>query len=275
MAWPLVCDGCQFDTEIWFADSALRTVRILDSELPALDGTRMRLERHLGPGWLQGRGHGRLQQAKVDGQLRLRGSVREAGAGAVAVLARGCQLTARRTAPGMEARGLVSFEGAKVTGTLDLAGARVSCPGERALDLNYATIGGTLWCPAWRRWRDPGQQLPGRRGLVMRGARLDNPGGTAFFAGGLEVAGGAFFSQGFSAQRGSPLIGRGLAANLSPTAAASTTRAAPRSAWSARASALNGPTVSCRGQLAWPEQTSAATRTSQARVWKPATGHPP
>ncbi|MGD0069108.1 MAG: hypothetical protein ABSB76_37495 [Streptosporangiaceae bacterium] len=33
-AWPLVCDGCRFDTEIRFMDSTLRTVCILNSEMP-------------------------------------------------------------------------------------------------------------------------------------------------------------------------------------------------------------------------------------------------
>ena len=34
VAWPLVCDGCQFDTEIRLVDSTLRTVCILNSEMP-------------------------------------------------------------------------------------------------------------------------------------------------------------------------------------------------------------------------------------------------
>src|SRR3984885_2773456 len=113
VAWPLVCDGCQFDTEIGFVDSALRTVCILNSGLPALDGTRLRLTGILDMTGSQVAGTVQLQQARVDGQLRLCGvRVGAGGTGAVAVLARGLSVAGEADCPGMEARGLVSFEGA-------------------------------------------------------------------------------------------------------------------------------------------------------------------
>ena len=253
VAWPLVCDDCQFDTEISFADSALRTVRILNSDLPALDGTRMRLNGILDMAGSRVAGTVGLRQAGVDGQLRLRGlRAGTAGAGAVAVLARGLVVDGEADCAGMEARGLVSFEGAKVTGTVDLAGARVSCPGERALDLNYATVGGTLSCT--------GLAVDGETRasncrvsveLIMRGARLDNPGGIALGAGGLEVAGGAFFGQGFSARGEVTLIGARLAANLSArNSSFDNPGGTALSLERASIGMLKAHQMSCRGQLA-------------------------
>ena len=251
-AWPLVCDGCQFDTEIGFVDSTLRTVCILNSELPALDGTRLRLNGILDMTGSQIGGTVQLPQARVDGQLQLRGiRAGTAGAGAVAVLARGLSVDGEADCSGMEAHGLVSFEGAAVTGTLNLAGAQISCPGERGLDLNYATIGGTLACP--------GLAVDGETRanncrisveLIMRGARLDNPGGRAFLAGGLDVAGGAFFDRGFSARGEFTLIGARLAANLSVRKSTFDNPGGTAvNLERASIGMLNAQEVSCRGQV--------------------------
>ena len=242
----------QFDTEIRSVDSTLRTVCILNSDLPALDGTRLRLDGILDMTGSQVAGTVQLQQARVDGQLRLRGiRVGAAGAGAVAVLARGLSADGEADCSGMQARGLVSFEGAAGTGTLDLAGAQISCPAERGLDLNHATIGGTLACP--------GLAVEGETRanncrisveLIMRGARLDNPGGIAFLAGGLEVAGGAFLSQGFSARGEVTLIGARLAANLSVRKSTFDNPGGTAvNLERASIGMLNARGVSCRGQM--------------------------
>ena len=163
-------------------DSTLRTVCILNSEMPALDGTRLRLN-----------------------------------------------------------------------GILDMTGsdAQISCPGERGLDLNHATIGGTLACP--------GLAVDGETRanncrisveLIMRGARLDNPGGIAFFAGGLDVAGGAFFGQGFSARGEVTLIGARLAANLSVRKSTFDNPGGTAvNLERASIGMLNAQAVSCRGQM--------------------------
>jgi hypothetical protein len=252
VAWPLVCDGCQFDTEIRFVDSTLRTVCILNSGLPALDGTRLRLNGILDMTGSQVAGTVQLQQARVDGQVRLhRIRAGAAGAGAVAVLARGLSVDGEADCAGMEAHGLVSFEGAAVTGTLNLADSKISCPGGRGLDLNYATIGGTLACP--------GLAVDGETRanncrisveLVMRGARLDNPGGIAFSAGGLDVAGGAFISSGFSARGEFTLIGARMAANLSVRESTFDNPGGTAvNLERASIGMLNAQGVSCRGQM--------------------------
>ena len=215
--WPVAFDGCQFDTEISLADSSLRTVSLLNCDLPALDGTRLRVEGLLDLTGSRVAGTVQLQQARVGGQLRLRGMrAGSAGAGIPAVFARGLSVEGEADCTRLDAHGLVSFEGAKVTGTLDLDGAQISCPGDLGLDLKYAVVEGTLSC---RRMTVKGVTRANncRIGveLVMGGALLENPGGDAFFAGGLNVAGGAFFNRGFIARGKVRLVGARLAANLS------------------------------------------------------------
>jgi hypothetical protein len=213
VAQPLICEDCRFDAELGLADSSVRTVRILDSQLPGLDGTRLRLDGILDLTGSEIAGCVRLEHAKVRGQLRMRSS--RAGAGTEAVAATGLSVDGDVDCSRMEARGGISFLAAAVTSTVDLTGARVASPGGRALVLSYATIGGKLEC---RGLAVDGETRANNcrvtANLSMSGARLDNPGGVAFFAGGLNVGGGAFFSAGFSAHGEFRLIGAHLAANL-------------------------------------------------------------
>jgi hypothetical protein len=211
--WPLVCDGCRFDDEVNLADSSVRTVRITGSDLPAFDGTRLRLDGILDLAGSRVAGCVRLEHAKVSGQLSMRGAV--AGGGAEAVAATGLSVDGQVDGERLEARGSVSLEGATVTGTLNLRGARITSPGEKALVLSYATIGGKLNCRDLTvdgETRAIACQVAGQ--LSMTAARLSNPGGMAFFAGGLRVGGGAFFSVGFSVRGAFRLIGASFAANL-------------------------------------------------------------
>jgi len=203
--WPLMCDDCGFDAELAFIDTVVRTVSIVNSELPGFDGTRMRLE----------------------GILDLSGS---------------------------GITGPVRLEAASVTGMVDLTGASISCPGERALVLSYATIGGKLTgknlivegASRAVRCRVGGQ-------LALSGARLRNPGGTAFFAGGLEVGGGAFFTSGFHASGEFRLIGALLPANLSIGGATfENPGAVAVNLEGASLGSLHGDDVTCAGQLSMP-----------------------
>jgi len=209
VSWPLICEGCQFDADVSFVDSSVRTVRITDCELPAFDGTRLRLDGILDLSGSTVAGPVRLEHAKVSGQLSMRSSRADT------VAAAGLSIDGQADCSHLEAHGLVSFQVATITGGLDLTGARIVSPGGRALVLSYAVIGGKLEC------RD--LAVDGETRAIccritaqfdMSGARLDNPGGMAFFAGGLDVGGGAFFSRGFSARGSLRLIGAHLAANL-------------------------------------------------------------
>jgi hypothetical protein len=209
---PLVCEGCLFDSELSLADSSVRTVRILDSELPGLDGTRLRLDGILDLSGSTIAGCVRLEHAKVSGQLRMRAS--RAGAGLEAVAAIGLSVDGDVDCSHLEARGAVTFQTATVAGALDLTGARIASPGGRGLVLSYATIGGKVDC------RDLVVEGETRANncrvaahVSMSAARLDNAAGVAFFAGGLEVGGGAFFD-GVSSAGEFRLIGAQLAANL-------------------------------------------------------------
>ncbi len=216
-AWPLVCEGCRFDDTVDLADSSVRTVRIAGSDLPAFDGTRLRLDGILDLAGSRVAGCIRLEHAKVSGQLSMRGAtVGGAVTGEDAVAATGLSVDGDVDCSQLDARGRVSLGGAAVTGTVDLTGARIEAPGGRALVLSYATIRGKLDC--WGMAVDGETRAPNCRvgaHLTMSGARLEHdPGGVALFAGGLNVGGGAFFSAGFSARGEFRLIGAHLAANL-------------------------------------------------------------
>jgi hypothetical protein len=249
--WPLVFDGCHFDGAVVCVDSTLRTVCLVNCELPEFNGTRLRLDGLLDLTGSRIAGLIQLPQARVNGQVRLRGIRAGTAGGAVAVSARGLSVNGEADCAGMEAHGLVSFEGTAVTGSLDLSGARISCPGERGLDLNYATVGGTLACPDLvvdGETRASNCRISAE--LIMRGARLENPGGAALSAGGLEVAGGAFLSQGFSARGECTLIGARLAANLSVKGSVfDNPGGTALSLERASIGMLNAQEVSCRGQM--------------------------
>jgi hypothetical protein len=214
LAWPLICEDCVFDGEVSFVDSSLRTVRILNSELPAFDGTRVRLDGILDLTGSSVAGCVRLEQAKITGQLKMRAS--RVGAGAEAIAARGLSVDGDVDCSRMEADGGISFRTASVTGSLDLTGTRIASPGGLGLLLSDATIGGSLECrdlAVSGETRAVGCRVAAE--LIMSGARLDNPAGMAFFAGGMDVGGGAFFRHGFCARGGFRLIGAHLGANLS------------------------------------------------------------
>jgi hypothetical protein len=205
VSWPLMCDDCEFDTELEVADAMLRTVGIVNSELPGFDGTRMRL----------------------DGILDLTASA---------------------------ITGPVLLKAAAVTGAVYMTGASISCPGKRALVLSYATIGGELTGKNLAvegesravRCRVDGQ-------LNLSGARLRNQGGTALWAGGLEVGGGAFFASGFRASGEFRLIGAVLSANLSIDGATFDNRGAVAvNLAGASIGSLQGDDVTCVGQLSMP-----------------------
>jgi hypothetical protein len=175
-AVPLVCEGCLFDAGVDLVDSSVRTVRIVDSELPGFDGTRLRLDGILDLGGSRIAGCVRLEHAKVSGQLSMRAS--RAGDGADAVAATGLSVDGDVDCAALEARGRVSFKAAAVTGRVDLAGARIAAPGGRALVLSSATIGGELDCLELAvdgETRAINCRVDGQ--LIMSAAQLRNPGG--------------------------------------------------------------------------------------------------
>jgi hypothetical protein len=71
----LVCEFCHFDEELRFVESSTKTVRVVDSYLPAFNGTRMRLDGILNLWGSTIPGVTRIEQAKIAGQVCLRGAI--------------------------------------------------------------------------------------------------------------------------------------------------------------------------------------------------------
>jgi hypothetical protein len=211
---PLVCEHCYLDEELRFVESSTRTVRFISSFLPAFNGTRMRLDGILNLWRSEIAGVLRLEQAKLSGQLCLRDTTIGAGSGTEAVAAYGLGVDGGVECVGMNARGSVVMETAVITGNADLTGARITCPGHRGLILDRAVIG-RLDC---RGMIVEGEtRMHNSRigaSMILSTARLDNPGGVALSAGGLNVAGGLFLNRGFAAIGEIRLYGANLVANL-------------------------------------------------------------
>jgi hypothetical protein len=212
---PLVCEYCHFDGEPRFVESSTKTVRLVHSRLPGFNGTRMRLDGILNFWSSVVDSVIRLDQAKVAGQVCLREVTAGTGDGDVAVAADGLAIDGNLDAIGLIARGLVRLGGAQISGTADLANARITGCGERALRLSNAVIGGRLLCEgisAEGELRLHNTQVGASIGLS--GAHLSARSGAALNAGGLTVAGGVFCLNGFTAEGEVRLIGARLGANL-------------------------------------------------------------
>lgn len=214
VTYPLVCEYCHFDEELRFVESSTRTVRIVSSHLPTLNGTRMRLTGIFNLCASEITGVLRLDQAKVSGQLCLRDATIGAGSGTEAVAAYGLAVDGGLECAGLNAQGSVGMEIAAITGSIDLTGARIACTGQRALTMDRAVVG-KLDC------RDMIAEGETRMhnahigaSFILTGARLDNPDRVALSAGGLNVGGGLFMNRGFAAIGEIRLYGANLAANL-------------------------------------------------------------
>lgn len=215
IAWPLICERCCFDDAIGFVECSVKTISMVDSQLPAFNGTRMRLD-----GILDLRGSViseivRLEQAKVTGQLCLRDAKVGTAPGTLAVSASGLAVDGDVDASRLHARGAVSMPSAGITGSVDLTAARITFPAQKALVMDHCVIGGRLDCRqaiVEGEFRIYNSRMAAM--ILMRGARLDNPGKVAFSAGGLTAGGGVFLTGGFAAKGELRLVGAQLAANL-------------------------------------------------------------
>ena len=218
VTWPLVCEYCDFEEELRFVESVTRTVRIVHSRLPALNGTRMRLDGILNLWACEITGVLRLDQAKVTGQLCLRDAVIGDAAGpgdGEAVAAFGLAVDGGVECTALTTHGSFGMQVATITGGLDLRDARISSPGHLALLVDRMVIGGQLdghGLHVEGEMRMSNTRIGASFGLIA--AVLDNPGGVALNAGGLAVDGGVFCTGGFTAAGEVRLIGAHLGANL-------------------------------------------------------------
>ena len=144
----------------------------------------------------------------------LRNATIGTGSGTEAVAAYGLAVDGGLDCAELDARGSVGLEIAAITGSVDLTGARIICPGQRGLIMDRARIG-RLDC---RGMIVEGQmRMHNSRigaSMILAAARLDNPGGAALSAGGLNADGGLFLTEGFTAIGEIRLYGANLAANL-------------------------------------------------------------
>lgn len=219
LSHPLVCEYCYFTEEIRFVESSARTVRIVCSHLPAFNGTRMRLAGILNLWRSTVTGVLRLDNARLDGHVSLAEATIGAGSGSEAVAAYGLAVDGGLECATLRVRGSVVLENARIAGTVDLTGARIDCPGQRALIMDRAEVG-KLDC---REMVVVGEtRMHNARigaSFILAAARLDNPGGVALSAGGLSAAGGLFLTESFTAVGEIRLYGASLAANLTVSGA--------------------------------------------------------
>jgi hypothetical protein len=248
---PLVCEYCYFDDEPRFVEATTKTIRIVRSALPGLNGTRMRLDGILNLEGCQVGGLLRLDQVKITGQLAVRAAtIRPAGSTA-AMSADGLTVDGSVDAISLAAHGSVSMREASISGSLDLSSARVDCPGQRALMLSNTVIGGKLDGAGLTVSGEMLMQNTRVAGsLILAAARLDNPDGVALSAGGL-ISGGMFLTEGFVALGGIRLIGAQLDANLTMAGATLSKRdGLALDLIRARMDNLEAAGVACTGQVA-------------------------
>ncbi len=219
LSHPLVCEYCYFTEEVRLVECSARTVRIVCSRLPALNGTRMRLAGILNLWRSTVTGVLRLDQARLEGQLSLSEATIGAGGGSEAVAAHGLAVQGGLECAALRAHGSVVLENAAITGTVDLTGAHIACPRQPALTMDRAVVG-RLDCRGMvvegeTRMRNARVDAS----IILTAARLDNPGRVALSAGGLSAAGGLFLTESFVAAGETRLYGATLTANLTVSGA--------------------------------------------------------
>jgi hypothetical protein len=206
----LVCEYCYFEDEIRLVEASTRTVRIVDSRFPGLNGTRLRADGIVNLAQCTIDGVLRLDQAKVTGQVSIRSASIMPGSGDAELSAAGLTVDGDLDWVGLVVRGPVYLSGARISGSADLRRARFQCPDARAFTLSHAEIGGKVMAEGLQvegETRLHNARISGN--IQFQRARMDNPGGMTLTGGGLSVSGGIFFD-GFTATGEVNLIGARL-----------------------------------------------------------------
>ncbi len=136
----LVCEGCRFDTAPRFVEATTKTVRFVNSSLAGFNGARMRVEGILNLYRTKVGAVFRLDGATVTGEVTLREAVIAATQGE-AVAARGLTVDGDLDCRDMITDGPVRLRNARISGSVYLAGAKLSSHGSPALDATNAVIG--------------------------------------------------------------------------------------------------------------------------------------
>jgi hypothetical protein len=178
--WPLMCDDCEFDAELAFIDTVTRTVSIVNSELPGLDGTRIRLDGILDLSGSAITGPVRLDAAAVTGMVALaRASISAPGERALVLSY--ATISGKFDGWGLTVEGESRAVRCQVSGQFLMSGGRLRNPGGNALFAGGLEVsGGTFFDAGFRasgEFRLIGARLSGN--LSIDGATFENPGAVA------------------------------------------------------------------------------------------------
>lgn len=211
-----VCEHCVFDSPLRLVEADLKTVRIVSSLLPSVNGTRVRILGILNFYDSLIRRGIRLDRARVTGEISFWGAAIGADPDGTAIAADGLTVDGPLECNnGFTADGAVLLRGARIDGDADFTDAIITRPGSDALNLDRAAINGRLFA---QRMRVAGQlslknaHIAGS--MHLSAARLDNPGGIALGAGGLVIQGGIWCRDGFAADGEVRMVGAELRGNL-------------------------------------------------------------
>jgi hypothetical protein len=135
----LVCEYCCFDTPLRFVEATTRTLRLVDSKVAGFNGARMRVEGIFNLYRSTMSAVLRLDGATVKGEVCLREAIIGEG-----VSARGLIIDGNFDGWDLVAHGPVALTNARISGSVYLAGARITWHGSPALDATNAVVGGGL-----------------------------------------------------------------------------------------------------------------------------------
>lgn len=215
VTYALVCEHCRFDEPIRLVETTTRTVRIVDCQLPGFNGARMRADGIVSFHRSEVEAVLRIEGARISGELCLDDATLSSGTGDVALAAENLVVDGPVNCRGLVSSGAVSLRGAHISGSVDATGAKITFGKAKALDANYAFIGG--------RFRGDRMVVEGETrlrhariggSLDLAGARLHNPGGEALSCGGVAIEGGVWCVKGFEAEGELRFIGARLGGNL-------------------------------------------------------------
>ncbi|GAA0963177.1 hypothetical protein [Actinocorallia libanotica] len=192
---PLVFTECEFDEPPQLMESLTRTLRFTRCRMPGLGLARLRLDGVLSLKESVVAGRVDLDHAQIDGELHLSGAVLECDPAGDALHAEGLQVTGVACFDrGFTATGSVRLPHARFGSMLRLSDAVIGVAGQwGALYLDNAHVAGSI---------------------TLRAASVNNPGGVAIAAGGLQANGALWLNHGFEAVGEVRFIGAALRAPL-------------------------------------------------------------
>ena len=213
----LAYEYCVFEDALDLVDARTRSVRIVESALPALSGARLRAEGIIDLTGSVIEQRLSLERAAVAGELRLRRTVIGRDSAVTAVSADGLSVDGLvDCSDGFTCVGAIQLREARITGSLDLGYASLTAVGSPALRADNVVIGGRLSATGLQavgEVRISNMRIAGWLSLID--ANLRNPGDVALGAGGLSVGGGLWCGGSFVAQGQIRLVGASVGGNLS------------------------------------------------------------